>query len=165
MHKNRIFIHIRQIALMALLLSFSFTLVWAAGTSSKPAKKKEAKQVTATRSQELYQKGLVASEAKNYDQAYEYFKRAHQEDADDPDILNMLAYSQRKRGNLSEAFEYYETALKLRPRFPQAREYLGEAHIQAALEQIRILQGYGSEADHELEDLVEAFREAAKTLP
>ena len=137
----------------------------AAGTSPKPATSKSSAQVTATKSQELYQKGMTAAKAEDYDKAYEYFKSAHKQDPDNPDILNMLAYSQRKRGNLDEAFKYYESALKLRPQFPQAREYLGEAHIQAALEQIKILQSYGSEADHELEDLVEAFREAAEKLP
>ena len=54
-------------------------------------------------------------------------------------MLNMLAYVQRKLGQTDEALESYRKALKLRPQFPEAREYLGEVYIQASLEQIDIL--------------------------
>ena len=165
MNTNSFKINIRLILSGVLIITFLSPLAFAAGTSPEKTSPKKNVQDTATKSQELYQKGMAAAEAENYDNAYDYFKRAHREDAGNPDILNMLAFSQRKRGNLDEAFEYYDKALKLRPRFPEAREYLGEAHIQAALEQIRILQTYGSDADHALEELVEAFRKAAKTLP
>ena len=50
----------------------------------------------------------------------------------------MLAFSERKQGNLDEAFEYYAKALALRPKFPEAREYLAEAHIQAALKELKL---------------------------
>lgn len=150
---------------MAIMTIAFFQPLWAAGTSPKPKESKSSGPAAAAKEQDFYMQGMAAAKAEDYDKAYDYFMRAHGQDSENPDILNMLAYSQRKRGNLEEAFQYYESALKLRPRFPQAREYLGEAHIQAALEQIKILQSYGSEADHELEDLIKAFREAAQNLP
>ena len=116
-----------MILICTLGLLVTASIVWSAGTSSKQRAPKKRVQDTATESERLYQKGMVASVAENYDQAYEYFNRAYQKDAGNPDILNMLAFSQRKRGNLEEAFDYYEKALKLRPRFPQAREYDGPA--------------------------------------
>jgi tetratricopeptide (TPR) repeat protein len=79
-------------------------------------------------------------------------------------VYNMLAYSQRKQGKLDAAFVNYQRALKLRPRFPEAREYLGEAHIQAALREMAILKSYGPEGKHALDDLIQAFKEAAASL-
>ena len=37
-----------------------------------------------------------------------------------------------------EAFSLYGRALRLRPEFPEAREYVGEAHIDAALERFAL---------------------------
>jgi predicted Zn-dependent protease len=85
--------------------------------------------------------------------------------ADSPenaDALNLLAYCQRKAGRLEEAFANYKKALDLKPEFPRAREYLGEAHLQGVLQQIEILRGYGAPAQKELDELVAALREAAQ---
>jgi Flp pilus assembly protein TadD len=79
----------------------------------------------------------------------------------DADALNLLAYCQRKAGRLDDAFVNYRRALDLRPEFPAAREYLGEAHLAAALRELEILRGYGEPAREELEKLVAALREAA----
>jgi tetratricopeptide (TPR) repeat protein len=42
----------------------------------------------------------------------------------------MLGYSNRKAGNVTEAFTDYDKALKLKPNFAEAREYYGEAYLQ-----------------------------------
>jgi hypothetical protein len=76
----------------------------------------------------------------------------------------MIAYTQRKTGKLDDAFENYHKALGMRPKFPEAREYLGEAHIQAALLQIDILREYGKDGETELAQLVSVLRRAAETL-
>ena len=67
-------------------------------------------------------------------------------------------------GKLDEAFKNYDKALSVRERFPQAREYLGEAHVQAALEQARLLQSYGADGEKDLAGLVAAFARAAVDL-
>ena len=74
---------------------------------------------------------------------------------------NLLAYCQRKTGKLEEAFVNYGKALELRPEFPEAREYLGEAHLQAVQREIEILRGYGEAGQKELDELVAALRETA----
>jgi tetratricopeptide (TPR) repeat protein len=89
------------------------------------------------------------------------FEKAYEMDDEDPEILNMLAFTMRKTGDLEGAFAFYEQALALRERFPQAREYLGEAHLQAALLQIQILAGYGAEGEAELAALLDALKRAA----
>ena len=78
------------------------------------------------------------------------------------EALNLLAYCQRKTGRLDEAFANYRRALEVRPEFPAAREYLGEAHVQAALQQVKILRSYGESARPELDKLVRALKEAAE---
>lgn len=125
--------------------------------SSKPAK-------TESQTADLHAKGTAAVNAGNFAEAERCFAEAHQLDPKDADALNMLAYSQRKQGKLTEAFHNYDKALKLRPKFPEAREYLGEAHIQAALKEIETLKSYGDEGKHALEELIAAFNEAAAQL-
>jgi tetratricopeptide (TPR) repeat protein len=78
------------------------------------------------------------------------------------DAWNLLAYCQRKTGKLDEAFLNYRKALDLKPEFPEAREYLGEAHLQAVLQQIEILRGYGEAGQEELDRLVAALRETTE---
>jgi hypothetical protein len=79
-------------------------------------------------------------------------------------VLNMLAHSQRMLGMIDDAIENYKKALSLRPIFPQAREYLGEAYIQAALREIEILKNYGSSGDEFRNDLVSALKAADSGL-
>jgi tetratricopeptide (TPR) repeat protein len=112
----------------------------------------------------VYEKGKKASDAGEFEKALGIFEKAHEMDPKNPDVLNMLAYTQRKNGKIDQAIENYHRALELRPKFPEAREYLGEAYIQAALREIKTLESYGDEADHELEELVEAFKAAASGL-
>lgn len=76
----------------------------------------------------------------------------------------MLAHTQLKLGMIEESLENYKKALKLRPRFPEAREYLGEAYIQAALRELETLKSYGTEAAEQSEDLVNEFKKAAGAL-
>jgi tetratricopeptide (TPR) repeat protein len=113
---------------------------------------------------QLFARGMELVKEGKFEEARGRFERAHDKRKKDADILNMLAYTQRKTGRLDDAFENYAKALELKPRFPQAREYLGEAHIQAALLQIKTLREYGPEAEKELADLVAALRTAAESL-
>lgn len=110
---------------------------------------------------EAYAKGLEQVKAGDFEAARQSFERAERKAPRDPDVLNMLAYSQRKTGQLERAIRTYQKALKLRPRFPQAREYLGEAYLQAALRELETLEGYGEEAGKERDQLIQALEAAA----
>jgi tetratricopeptide (TPR) repeat protein len=102
--------------------------------------------------------------ALNYRRALSIFKDAIAREPKDPDILNMLAYSQRKTGDYESAIGNYKKALAERPVFPEAREYLGEAYLQLALQQVKQLKSYGEQAEHELEDLTASIKNAAESL-
>jgi len=129
---------------------------WSAPVLNASSPFKEKKEAA-----ELYQQGLKAAHDKDYSSALKSFVKANDKDANNPDILNMLAFTQRKSGMLRDAFMNYEHALLLRPKFPQAREYLGEAHIQAVLKELETLKSYGPEGQEEYDDLRAALKEAA----
>lgn len=109
-----------------------------------------------------YAEGLALAKAGKYAEARARFEQAEKATPDDPDVLNMLAYTQRKTDDLDAAFATYARALAARERFPQAREYLGEAHVQAAMEQLLLLKSYGTDGEGELAALVDALVAAAE---
>jgi tetratricopeptide (TPR) repeat protein len=113
---------------------------------------------------DVYHQGVAATKQKDYQRAVELFQQALQSDPHNPDILNMLAFSLRKSGHLDEAFVYYHQALEIKPQFPEAREYLGEAHLQAALREIQTLKSYGANGREDLQDLIKAFKTSAASL-
>ena len=120
--------------------------------------------IAPTPAADAYHQGVAATKQKNYQRAVGLFQQALQTDQRNPDVLNMLAFSLRKSGHLDEAFDYYRQALEIKPQFPEAREYLGEAHLQAALREIQTLKSYGASGREDLEDLTKAFKSAAASL-
>ena len=149
----------------ALALGFAARL-YASGTDFRPMKPPAAESAKPAEptAESLYNKGREADKAGDNKAALKYFQQALKLDKNNPDIINMLAHSERKLGMLNEAITDYWTALKLKPRFPEAREYMGEAYIQAALKEIETLKSYGEEGDEQREDLVKAFKAAAAKL-
>lgn len=166
---------IRTLMTMAILFSSVTISAYASGTKSSSSswgsresqestESDERKEPTKGPAASLYDQGMEASKNNDFQKARTLFEQALQEDRNNPDIINGLAHAQRKLGLIDESLENYKKALALRPKFPEAREYLGEAYIQAALREIRALKDYGSEGDESREDLTKAFKEAAANL-
>jgi tetratricopeptide (TPR) repeat protein len=109
----------------------------------------------------LYEQGRLLVESEQYADARKIFERLAAQEPDDPDVLNLLAFTQRKTGDLDAALANYRRALDRRPKFPEAREYLGEAYLQAALREAETLRGYGDAGAEALRQLADAFQEAA----
>lgn len=84
-------------------------------------------------------------------------------DPTDAEAFNLRGYCLRTQGDLAGAFEAYEQALKLRPDFPEARAYLAQAHVQAVLQQVKILHSYGPAGAQDLLDVTQALRRATST--
>lgn len=135
------------------LIALSAATVQGAGN---PARAKDDAEPPAE-----YAKGLEHLEAEDFEAARSDFERAVRRAPRDADVLNMLAYAQRKTGQLDRAIRTYQKALKLRPRFPQAREYLAEAYLQAALRELSQLESYGDEARSERDQVIRALEQAA----
>ncbi|MBF0485369.1 MAG: tetratricopeptide repeat protein [Candidatus Omnitrophica bacterium] len=112
----------------------------------------------------LYDQGMAANNSGDYQKAKKLFEQALSRDKNNPDIFNMLAHTQLKLGMIDESLNNYRKALALRPHFPEAREYLGETYIQAAMREIETLKSYGANGAEQLEDLVNEFKKAASGL-
>ena len=126
--------------------------------------KLEGKTAAPDSAQSLYDQGVLADKSGENQAALKYFQQALKKDKKNADILNMLAHSERKLGMINEAIDDYWKALKIRPRFPEAREYMGEAYIQATLKEIETLKSYGKDGEEAREDLIKAFKAAAAGL-
>ena len=90
------------------------------------------------------EKANQAIKEKNWDQAVLLLKTALSHDENNAEIFNLLGYSERNRGNLDDAFKYYDRALALDPKHRGAHEYIGEAYLMTgnlakAEEQLAIL--------------------------
>ncbi len=78
---------------------------------------------------ELYQQAYLLAKTGEYDWAIQVLSTIQNQN--DPDVMNMLGYSNRKAGRVELGISYYAKALELRPDFVRAREYLGEGYVAA----------------------------------
>lgn len=85
---------------------------------------------------------------------------------DDPRVINYIAFSTRKMGETDKAIALYTKALEIAPEFTLAREYLGEAYLQAkdmekAKEQLAEIEKLcGNQDCEEYKDLAEDIKKA-----
>jgi tetratricopeptide (TPR) repeat protein len=91
-----------------------------------------------------YRATADAKTRKEYEKAVKDFKEALRHKANMADAFNNLGYCYRKLGKLKLSLESYQSALAIRPKFLQAREYLGETYLamdmlDSALAQHRLL--------------------------
>lgn len=109
---------------------------------------------------ELYQQGWLLAKTGEYDWAITVLSAVSNQN--DPDVLNMLGYSNRKAGRIEIGLSYYAKALEQKPDFVRAREYLGEGLVaagridQAKLQLNEIAKICGTECE-EYEDLQKAI--------
>jgi Flp pilus assembly protein TadD len=113
-----------------------------------------------------YAAGRAAIEEKNWEAAIKSLSSAALRDTRNADIQNYLGFAYRNAGEMKQAFEHYERALKLNPRHRGAHEYVGEAYLLVdnlpkAEEHVAALRAICLIPCEELEDLqakVSAYR-------
>ena len=71
----------------------------------------------------------VANAKKEYEKALKDFKSAASNSPDMYQAYNGMGFSYRKTGDYVKALEMYDKALQLKPGFPDAIEYRGEAYL------------------------------------
>lgn len=106
-------------------------------------------------------------EGEKYQQAITELDKALADAPDDADLLNLLAYSNRKLGNFDSAMDYYLKALKIDPDHRGANEYLGELYLQLgqpekAEERLSVLDKecfFGCDEYDKLKQAIEEYRE------
>ena len=140
---------------------FSIALTTASFASGTSTDQMQASNPTAPQpTVSLYDQGIAASKSNDDQKALSLFEEALKSDPNNPDIINMLAHSQRKTGAIDEAIVNYKKALEIKPNFPEAHEYLGKAYVDAALKEAQTLKGNGAQGQENLEDLTKYIKEA-----
>lgn len=69
-------------------------------------------------------------DAEMYEMAIDKIETMLEEDSENADLYNYLAYSQRKMGDFDSAAQNYERALMINPEHVGALEYQGELFLQ-----------------------------------
>ena len=75
--------------------------------------------------------GRAALKVKNWKAGIAEFALAVAAKPADADANNLLGYSYRKSGDLTNAFKFYSIALSIDPKHTGALEYQGEAFVMA----------------------------------
>ncbi len=79
---------------------------------------------------DLKQRTKITDNAKKeYEKALKDFKSAASNEPDMYQAYNGMGFAYRKTGDYVKALEMYDKALKLKPGFPDAIEYRGEAYL------------------------------------
>ncbi len=94
----------------------------------------------------------------DYQQALALLSESAKQFGPHPDILTYQGFSNRKLGNLEQAFHFYQQALAIAPEHRGANEYLGEYYVEigdlaSAKKQLDVLQRichFGCEEEEEL---------------
>ncbi len=105
-------------------------------------------------------------EAQDYQAAIDELTVALAEKPDDADLLNLLAFSQRKLTRYDEAMVNYQKALKIEPKHLGANEYLGELYLQLdqpeqAEERLQVLDKacfFGCDEYDKLKQAIKTYR-------
>lgn len=108
----------KRIAPLALATLFTATSALAYGSS------------TATNTSGFYQQAVGKIGAQDFTAALVLLTKADAAKPNDPDTLNLLAYSNRKLGYLDAAADFYGRALAIDPNHLGALEYQGELFLQ-----------------------------------
>jgi predicted Zn-dependent protease len=104
-------------------------------------------------------------DAQKFDEALPALQKLDQESPNNPDILNLIGFSLRKTGKMSEALDYYNRALALNPQHRGANEYLGELYLETkqpekAKERLEVLHQACGDCE-EFEDLQKEINQYA----
>jgi Flp pilus assembly protein TadD len=109
-------------------------------------------------------------EKQQFQQAIKELDTALQDDPDDADLLNLLAYSHRQLEHFDIALDYYQQALKIKPKHRGANEYLGELYLilgqlEKAEERLAVLDKACFFGCGEYDELKQAIREYRRKNP
>jgi tetratricopeptide (TPR) repeat protein len=104
--------------------------VRAAGDDPVPEPKPTGSPSLAATAPRLTNEGLALASAGNWQGAEEKYRAAIRADRKIPEAWNGLGHSLKRQARYDAALAAYDEALKLRPQYPQALEYLGETYVE-----------------------------------
>ena len=147
------------------IIDLSLAMVLGNPSSSSP----DMNEISNTENVE-YQKGSVAAYNGKYHDAIKHLKRAAKLSPENPDVFNLLGYSNRKLDQFGEALNFYRMALNLDPRHLGANEYIGELYLQTqnikkAEEHLEVLNDvclFGCDEYDDLKQAIEKYKKNRK---
>ena len=109
---------------------------------------------------------LTLIEDQKYQQAIDELSKALARKPEDADLLNLVAFSNRKLERFDTALDFYLRALAIEPEHRGANEYLGELYLQLgdlekAEERLAVLDDacfFGCNEYDELEQAINEYR-------
>jgi len=112
-----------------------------------------------------YQKAQTAIAGADYKTAADLLQKVLTRQPENPDVLNLMGFSERKMGEASTALMYYKKALDLQPTHIGANEYLGELYLELkqpdmAEQRLAVLQQVCGSCEEytELKEKIEKFK-------
>ena len=144
---------------LLLLLANNCLAAGSADNGNKTDLYKSAKKLI-LKAKKLEKKDKVEKALTLYLKAYKKLEKAYAKDKKNPDILNYLGYTLRKKGDFDKAETYYLKGLELDAEHLGINEYLGELYVQTnridlAKERLSVLKGCNCEEYEELKELIE----------
>ncbi len=117
--------------------------------------------------QDTLTEARAAVKAERWPEAIKLLEQAIDRSPKDADAFNLLAYSQRKSGQIEKALKNYKIALKIDPDHLGAHEYIGEAYVllgnaKEAQVHLKHLERLCPKGCEERDDLQRAISEAKK---
>ncbi|MBL4740819.1 MAG: tetratricopeptide repeat protein [Sneathiella sp.] len=77
-----------------------------------------------------FEAGKKAIDQNDWAGAISSFNKVIALDSKNADAFNYLGYANRQLGHYEKAFDYYHSALRLKPNHKGANEYIGEAYLK-----------------------------------
>jgi tetratricopeptide (TPR) repeat protein len=112
-----------------------------------------------------FQQAQTAIAGADYKTAADLLQKVLTRQPDNPDVLNLMGFSERKMGEASTALTYYKKALDLQPTHIGANEYLGELYLELkqpdmAEQRLAVLQQVCGSCEEytELKEKIEKFK-------
>jgi len=144
--------------LSLLLLSNNCLAASSSGEGNKNELYKSAKKLV-LKAKKLEKKDKVEKALTLYSKAYDKLIKAYEKDKKNPDILNYLGFTLRKKGDYERAETYYLKGLELDAGHLGINEYLGELYVQTnridlAKKRLAVLNGCKCEEYEELKELI-----------
>ena len=145
--------------LSLLLLSNNVLAAGSVDGNNKNVLYKSAKKLV-LKAKKLEKKDKLEKALTLYSKAYDKLIKAYEKDKKNPDILNYLGFTLRKKGDYKNAEIYYLKGLELDAGHLGINEYLGELYVQTnridlAKKRLQMLSGCNCEEYEELKELIE----------
>jgi len=115
------------VALLAGLLCAAPAAADMSGPAQEPASPAPSRRPSA---EGEFNRGVAAQKAKDWAAAAAAFRNAVALNPRYAEAWNGLGYALRNQGMYPDSIKAYDQALRLRPDFPEALEYLGEAYVR-----------------------------------